>query len=198
MDIGSSSLSSPTIPSNGFQPFFYRAKGSFELWQNQGIEAHAAPDQMPEITVKECFDIFIDQSLKNAQNPDRKFGFASYNNDKNHANVLKRLHINGLLFKDMPLTSVSKEFLEELLPWDSESDKGRLEVHRGGRLEAIAKNAMAGIEIALGKENKIEGQEKLTKRYGVLALEFLVFSDFYGGCIIRLAERKVETSAPAV
>ncbi len=92
------------------------AKRSFELWQNQGIEAHDAPDQMPEITVEECFDIFIDQSLKNAQNPDRKFGFASYNNDKNHTNVLKTLSINGLLFKDMPLTSVSKEVLEELWP----------------------------------------------------------------------------------
>ena len=36
-------------------------------------------------------------------------------------------------------------------------------------------------KIALEKANKIEGQEELTKRYGGLALEFLAFSDFYGG-----------------
>ena len=92
------------------------AKRSFELWQNQGIEAHDALDQMPEITVEECFDIFVAQSLKNAKNPDRKFGFASHDNDVNHITVLKRLHINGLLFKDMPLRSISKEVLEELWP----------------------------------------------------------------------------------
>jgi len=84
----------------------------------------------------------------------------------------------------------------ELLPWDSEADKGRLEVHRGDPLESIAKNALQGIETALEKANKIEGQEKLTKRYGGLALEFLGFSDFYGGN--RVAELKVKTSAPTV
>jgi hypothetical protein len=57
----------------------------------------------------------------------------------------------------------------ELLPWDSESEKGRLDVHRGDPLEAIAKNALAGIEKVLSSANKIEGQEKLTKRYGGLA-----------------------------
>ena len=81
-----------------------------------------------------------------------------------------------------------------LLPWDSEADKGRLEVHRGDPLESIAKNALQGIETALEKANKIEGQEKLTKHYGGLALEFLGFSDFYGGN--RVAELKVKTSAP--
>jgi hypothetical protein len=84
----------------------------------------------------------------------------------------------------------------ELLPWDSEADKGRLDVHRGDPLEAIAKNALAGIEKALETANKIEGQEKLTKRYGGLALEFLGFSDFFGGG--RVAELKVKTSAPTV
>jgi hypothetical protein len=69
----------------------------------------------------------------------------------------------------------------ELLPWDSDSDKGRLDVHRGDPLEAIAKNALAGIEKALSSSNKIEGQQKLTKRYGGLAFDFLGFSDFYGG-----------------
>jgi hypothetical protein len=77
----------------------------------------------------------------------------------------------------------------ELLPWDSEADKGRLDVHRGDPLEAIAKNA-------LETANKIEGQEKLTKRYGGLALEFLGFSDFFGGG--RVAELKVKTSPPTV
>jgi hypothetical protein len=49
----------------------------------------------------------------------------------------------------------------ELLPWGSEADKGRLDVHRGDPLEAIGKNALAGIEKALEraleKANKIEG-----------------------------------------
>jgi hypothetical protein len=84
----------------------------------------------------------------------------------------------------------------ELLPWDSESDRGRLDVHRGDPLEAIAKNALAGIEKALSSANKIEGQEKLTKRYGGLALEFLGFSDYYEGG--KVAGLKVKTSAPKV
>ena len=82
----------------------------------------------------------------------------------------------------------------ELVPWDSDDDKARLDIHRGEVLEAISKNALEGIQTALQKANQIQGQEKLTKRYGGLTLDFLGFSDFYGGN--RVAELKVKTTAP--
>jgi hypothetical protein len=104
--------------------------------------------------------------------------------------------IDGQSDEDGFRQSMSVMHAHELLPWDTDNDKGRLDVHDEAVMGALTTNARNGIEKALEAANKIEGQEKLTKRYGGLALEFLGFSDFYGGG--RVAELKVKTSAPTV
>ena len=80
----------------------------------------------------------------------------------------------------------------ELVPWDSESDQQRLDIHRD-IIDTMGENARQGLAEALSGANQINGQERMDKQYPGLAPSFMGYLDFFGGG--RVAELKTKTSA---
>lgn len=82
----------------------------------------------------------------------------------------------------------------ELVPWDREADRARLDIHRD-IITTIGEHAREGLAQALTGANQITGQERHEAHYPGLLLKFMGFSDFFGAN--RVAELKTKTSSVA-
>ena len=69
-----------------------KAKAAFEQWQNRDVESAEGPIKA-DITVAECLDMLLADNKARAENVDEKYGWASYSNDQNHVNQIKKVRV---------------------------------------------------------------------------------------------------------